>query len=80
MVGGKVAVTLTALLMPPQLDTVMVPLPCNSYVAGLLPCGLIKDAAGEVLQVNGPVPDAVIVTCPPIQAVNGVAGKVGAGI
>ena len=45
----------------------------------MLPCGLIKDAAGEVLQVNGPVPDAVIVTWPPMQAVNGVAGKVGTG-
>ena len=72
--------TVTVLLVPLQFDTVIVPLPCISYVADAPPCGLINDTFGEVLHVKGPVPVAtVMVICPPIQAVIGVAGNVGNG-
>ena len=81
IVGGNVAATLMAALGPLQFDTVIVPLPCISYVAVLPPCGLTNVAAGEVLQVKGPVPVAgPTVICPPIHAVNGPPVSVGGGI
>ena len=69
-------------LVPPQLETVMVPAPCISYVAVPVPWPLIKEAAGEVLHVYGPFDpgSTETITCPPIQAVIGVEGNTGGAI
>ena len=57
---GGVVVETGIEVVPPQLEALIIPGPCISYVAVLVPWPLINVAAGVLLQLNDPEPpDAV---------------------